>query len=235
MSKNESLDLSVVVPVFDEPLTIESVIEDLFNVLSMLGLSYEIILIDDGSPDRIHFERARFPDLKMVRNLQRQGSGAARKKGHALAIGQWILWIDGDATYETRDIPALWAARENQDQIVGCRRTDHGKLGRIRTLVKSIACTLASRIWDRPIPDLNSGLRLMRRESASKWIDCLPNGFSCTTTATLASLKKGQRLAFVPVQHYPRSPGSQSKFHPLRDTWLFLRTTLRWRPSRTDI
>jgi len=227
-----ALRLSVLIPVFDEPDSVGEVVADALGVVERLDARFEIIVIDDASTEPVGPKIGAHPAVTVLRRETRGGSGAARKQGFAAARGEWILWIDGDGTYPPAGIAKLWHHREGFDQVVGARERDFGRFALLRRTVKRLACLRASRRWRRRIPDLNSGLRLFRRDSATVWTEALPDGFSCTTTATLAALAHGQRVAFVDIGYRPRPAGSRSKFRPVRDTLGFLRTVERWKSRR---
>lgn len=218
--------LSVIIPVHDEPASIGEVVAEVVTKIREINIDFEIIVIDDGSTEPVRLTSEK--TLTILRRDRRGGSGSARKCGFASARGKWIVWIDGDGTYSAGDILKLWEAREGFDQVIGARNRDFGRLAWLRIGIKRLLCCRASQKWKRSIPDLNSGLRLFRRDAAEKWTDSLPDGFSCTTTATLAALSNGQRVKFVDIDYVSRSPGARSKFHPLRDTLRFIRTVERW-------
>lgn len=220
------INLSVIIPVHDEPASIGEVVAEVTTKLRQINIHFEIIVIDDGSSEPVKLAPEK--TLTVLHRVRRGGSGSARKFGSASARGKWIVWIDGDGTYSATDILKLWEAREGFDQVIGARNRDFGRLAWLRICIKRLLCCRASLKWKQSIPDLNSGLRLFRREAAEKWTDYLPDGFSCTTTATLASLSLGQRIKFIDIEYYPRRLGARSKFHPLRDTLRFIRTVERW-------
>jgi hypothetical protein len=75
-----------------------------------------------------------------------------------------------------------------------------------------------------PIPDLNSGLRVLRREALEPLLPILPDGFSFTTTCTLAMILRRQRVGYLPITYAPRR--GRSKLHPVWDTLGTLRLIL---------
>jgi YD repeat-containing protein len=103
----------------------------------------------------------------------------------------------------------------------------------LRLMVKRTSFLFASLLWLRWIPDLNSGLRVFRRECLLEWVHQLPDGFSCTSTATLAALSNRQRVEFVSIPYRSRTNGAASKFHPFFDTLKLWRAILKAR-ARTS-
>lgn len=229
--------LSVIVPVYNEGTVLGEFLVELAAALrSLHPRRFEIVLVDDASTDGALSQNPSIPELRLVRLCSRGGSGAARKAGVAVANGELIAWVDGDGTYEPRSLLQLLAQLGDADQIIGTRRTDHGRLKWLRLATKRASFLLASLLWWHWIPDLNSGLRIMRGRCVDQWIHQLPDGFSCASTATLAALNHGQRIAFAPIPYRARSPQHASKFHPVFDT-LRLWRTIFWmrlqRPART--
>ena len=231
-SNEEGLWLSVVVPVHNEGDQIAQTLRELNAVLvSQAPKRCEIIVVDDGSTDLALSRCCEIDSLRIIRLSSRGGSGAARKRGVAASRGCIIAWVDGDGTYDPESLLALVQIVESTDvdQVIGARSTDYGKLRWLRIGTKWAACAIASVLWHRYIPDINSGLRVFRRDSLLKWADRVPQGFSCTTTATLEALNHGQKLVFISVPYRPRRANTPSKFHPLFDTFRLLRTIFKLR------
>lgn len=219
-----TIKLSVVIPVHNEAPSLALLLPELKRRLDELFPdAHEILVVDDGSTDEIA-ATAQSAGVKLLHHAQRGGSGAARKTGSRAAAGEWIAWLDGDGTYPPEALVALLHALSTADQVIGARSTDYGRLRWLRLLVKGRTAKIASWFWRTQIPDLNSGLRVFWREQVMAWIDELPDGFSCTTTATLAALNHGQKIVFVPIDYRPRTAQTHSKFHPVWDTLRLWRT-----------
>ncbi len=234
-SESSSLHLSVVVPVYNESIALRVFVPELLKALrgALPGGRWEVVFVDDGSDDGgstfldQHEEGER---VIALRHPRRVGSGAARRTGSARARGEWVAWIDADGTYDPRDLEDLLRHAETGgcDQVIGVRSDEHGRWKRLRRAAKTFARSLASALLRTPIPDLNSGLRIIRRSCLAAWSGELPDGFSCTSTATLAALCRKQRVLFVPIRYRPRAPGSSSKFGPVVDTLRLFRVVLRY-------
>ena len=104
----------------------------------------------------------------------------------------------------------------------------------LRTPAKWIIRKLASYLSETDIKDLNSGLRAFRRDVAMQYVHELPKGFSCVTTLTMSFLGNGYKIAFFPIQYFPRA--GSSKFHWLKDTRRYIlqvvRMTLSYNPLK---
>jgi glycosyltransferase involved in cell wall biosynthesis len=226
--------LSVVIPAYNEAAALKVLLPEMQQALAKdFPGQFELIVVDDASTDDTSAVLARCEmPVVLFRHDKQRGSGASRKTGSRQAQGELCAWIDGDGTYGVEDLLALVAHIEGYDQVIGMRRTEFGPWLWLRWLVKCMSAKVAAVLWARPIPDLNSGLRVFRRDCLQVWLDELPDGFSCTSTATLAALNHGQRIRFHPITYHPRAVGTHSKFHPVKDTWRLWMTIARLRWNR---
>jgi hypothetical protein len=138
-----------------------------------------------------------------------------------------VAWTDVDLTYPNDRFPEFVAELEASkvDQVVGARTTEEGTLKFLRTPAKWVVRRLASYLVRQPIPDLNSGMRVFRRDVAERYLDLLPAGFSCVTTLSLSFLANDHTVHYIPIDYAPRA--GRSKFHPLKDTYLYVLQVLR--------
>ncbi len=232
--------ISVVLPVHNEEDCILATIDEVQNALKAAGLSFEILVVDDGSSDR-SVELARQRDVRIIQHKRNIGVGAARKTGILQAKGEVIVTTDVDGTYPNDQIPSLLRRFEETgcDMVVGARV---GKNVTFewphRALPKFLIRSLASYLTQHRIPDLNSGLRVIRREAALKYFYLLPDSHSWESTITLAFLCNHHTVEFVPIDYFKRK-GGRSTFAPLRDTYnyisLVIRTIMYFAPLRVFI
>ena len=218
--------LSVVVPAYNEAEGIAGVLAELEAALrgADAGLSYEILVVDDGSTDETAAIAER-TGQRVLRHGLNQGYGAALKTGLRAARGEWVVITDSDGTYPNDRIPELAAMMTNWDMVVGARVGDEVRVPLVRRPAKWALNTLASILVDTRIPDLNSGLRVFRRDLALHFLPILPNGFSFTMTITLAMLSEGYQVTFVPIDYFARR--GRSKIRPVYDTLNFLQLIVR--------
>ncbi len=232
----EDRDLvSVIIPAYNEEESIGGDLDIIFQAMDEAGLHYEVIVVDDGSRDRTAEIARKYPRVKLMQHSKNRGSGAARKTGVRQAQGSIIVMTDADGTYPNRDIPRLVAEMAEADMVVGARGKEAGTVRWLRTPAKEFLRRLASYLVESEIPDLNSGMRAMRKDLIERYWHLLPNTHSWVGTITMAHLADGHRVKFSPIDYFPRS-GGRSSFHPLRDTYnyflLIVRTIMYFNPLK---
>lgn len=219
------LEVSIVLPVFNEVGHVDDEIRRIRESMDRSGLSYEVIVVDDGSTDGTGDILDRIDNITLMRFRQNRGSGSSRKYGTLSAEGRVVVWTDADMTYPNNRIPELVGQLDGWDQVVGARISEEGAVKLLRRPAKWLIRKLASYLTGVKIPDLNSGFRAMRREVAEQFVYLLPKGFSCVTTITMAFLSNGYSVKYVPIQYAARA--GKSKFHWWRDTRLYLLQVVR--------
>lgn len=228
------LDVSVVLPVFNEKDHLLDEIRRIDTSLQLSSFSYEIIVVDDGSTDGSGDQLRQLEGIRLIQFARNRGVGAARKAGTRAARGRVVVWTDADMTYPNHEIPQLVKELDGWDQVVGARTSEQGTVKFFRVPAKWFIRKLASYLVEQPIPDLNSGLRAFRREVAAQFLHLLPAGFSCVTTVTMTFLANGYSVKYVPVEYLPRA--GRSKFHWWNDTKRYLiqviRLVLSYNPLR---
>jgi glycosyltransferase involved in cell wall biosynthesis len=195
-----SIELSIIIPVFNEAKNLAQ----LLGKIQSLQLSgAEIIVVDDGSTDH-SAEIALSAGANVVRHPYNIGNGAAVKSGMRAAQGRLIVLMDGDGQHKPEDIPKLLAEAANYHMVVGARAKG-SKLRFHRYVANSVYNLLASYVTRFNVRDLTSGFRVLSRREALRFIDLLPNTFSYPTTLTLAYLRSGLTVKYVPIQSLYRS------------------------------
>ena len=215
--------VSVVIPARDESGPLPAVIAGIRDALGKAGISHEVIVVDDGSSDGTG-ELARKAGARVLRHPYTMGNRAPGKAGIRAAGGDLIALMDADGQHDPADLPRLVEALgEEWAMVVGARVS--GQAGIHRALANRIYSGLASHVSGVRIPDLTSGFRVVRREAARKFLYMLPNTFSYPSTLTLALLRSGRPVRFVPITARPRT--GSSKIHLLQDGSRFLLIILR--------
>jgi glycosyltransferase involved in cell wall biosynthesis len=208
-------DISIVIPAFNEAKSLAQVLE---KIHALKLPQAEIIVVDDGSSDGTA-EVAMSAGANVVRHPYNIGNGAAVKSGMRAAQGRLILLMDGDGQHKAEDIPKLLAEVASYHMVVGVRGKG-SKLRFHRYVANTVYNLLASYVTQFKVQDLTSGFRLLSRRDALRFIDLLPNTFSYPTTLTLAFLRSGLTVKYVPIQSLYRS--GQSKISLITDGIRFL-------------
>lgn len=221
---------SIVIPAYNEERGAGPVMAELLETLKTQldpEIPVEVLVVDDGSSDRTCEVIAPFEGdvLRLVRHPRNRGYGAAIKTGILHAKHPWIMITDADGTYPNEFIPALLAERDFHEMVVGARTGEKAHIPLIRRPPKWVLRKLASILSRQDIPDLNSGMRIFRKDLAKKFENILPNKFSYTTTITLAMFSAGYHVKYVPI-NYLRREGA-SKIKPIQDTLNFLKLIIR--------
>ena len=218
--------ISIIVPVFNEQDGVTDTVRGIHGVLSAAVLPFEIIIVDDGSNDNTaQALRALRDAARVVRHPNNRGYGAALKTGIAVAAYDHIVIIDADGTYPSDRIPELAGAMAGHDMVVAARSGAGVHIPFARRPAKWFITKLAEYLCGQPIPDLNSGLRIMRKDVLMRFIGLLPDGFSFTTTITLAMISNGCRVHYVPINYNARQ--GRSKIRPISDTLNFIQLIIR--------
>ena len=136
-----------------------------------------------------------------------------------------IAILDADGTYPAGELPALLTLIQKADMAVGARVKPGAAIPSLRRFPKWLLGKWANYLADRRIPDLNSGLRVFRKNIAARYEGLFPNGFSFTTTLTLALECHGYVVQYHPISYSERV--GDSKIRPLQDTVNFFSLVLR--------
>jgi glycosyltransferase involved in cell wall biosynthesis len=190
---------------------------------------YEVIVVDDASTDNTAEIVKGFEDrgVKLIRHRDNRGGGFARNTGIKASRGDVVVVTDGDGTYPNREIARLLDTMEERDldMVVGARRKEAGTLRVLRTPVKWFIRKLAMWMSGFNIPDLNSGLRAMKKNVFMEFMELLPWGHSWVSTITLAMLSSAYSVEWVEIDYYHRK--GSSTFHPVKDTYGYLTLVIR--------
>lgn len=219
--------ISVVIPAYNEAEGIEKTLRQVLEHLSNLSISYEIIVVDDGSTDSTAEVVQTIPRIHLFKQSKNRGYGSALKTGIRLARYDAILIIDADDTYPAEMIPILTQEffDGQYDMVVGARVGKNVNIPLMRRPAKRVLRAFACYLVGMQIPDLNSGLRVFQKDLVKRWFPILPQGFSFTMTITLAILLNDYRIKFIPINYHHRK--GRSKIRPGRDTLSFFLTIVR--------
>ena len=203
--------ISLTFPVYKDERTISTVTEKAIQFLSSLSNKYEIIIVDDGSPDRsgeIADQLSReYPCIRVIHHSQNLGYGAAIRTGLAACSYEFICVIDGDDEYEIYDFEKLLKVRDYYDIVITFR---YKKLySNIRIFISWVYNIIIRFLFRTPYRDISTGIRLVRKsiiddiylESTSPFIGA---------ELVIKAMLNGYRIGEVGIQTFPRNFGKGS-------------------------
>ncbi|MFD3688721.1 glycosyltransferase family 2 protein [Nocardiopsis sp. NPDC058631] len=224
--------VTVVLPCYNEEDHVVDEVKRICAAMDGSGYGYELLAVDDASTDdtleRLRDVQTLYPHMRVIAFGHNGGSGTVRRIGSQRARGEFVVWTDADMSYPNERIPELVAmldADPELDQVVGARTQEMGSHKALRVPAKWMIRKIAERLTNTRIPDLNSGLRVFRRDVARPYLRLLPPGFSCVTTITLAFLSNQHPVRYVPIEYAKRA--GRSKFHFVSDAYRYILQVLR--------
>jgi glycosyltransferase involved in cell wall biosynthesis len=226
--------LSIVVPAFNEAEAIAPQVSSLREVAAKLPFPAEVIVVDDGSSDGTG-ELAEKAGARVVKNPANAGYGASLKRGIQAATHENIIICDADGTYPVARIPELVREAERGfDMVVGARTGRHYRGSLLKHPWRLVYLELCRFVTGVKIPDANSGLRLFKKKHAFEVFDDLCQGYSFTTTLTLALLSRGKFVRFYPIEYGARIGRSKVRFliDALRTTQLVAQAIVLYNPIK---
>lgn len=215
MNNNKTYSITIVLPAKNEAENLEI----LLPKIRKLHPDYPIIVVNDGSSDNTE-QVAIENDVITVSNPYSLGNGAAIKTGSKIADTDYILFMDADGQHSPNDIAALVdKLKEGYSMVVGARvGNSHANI--FRRVANFIYNKLASKITGFPVQDLTSGFRIVDRYLFNRFHYLLPNKFSYPTTITMALIRNGHPIAYVPIKAMSRL--GKSHINPIKDGLRFL-------------
>ncbi len=225
------MNYSLIVPVFNEERCLEHLKEDVFYILDKHKNVSEVIIVNDGSTDNtIEMLQNFFSSesvIKIISHKKNKGYGAALKTGIFKCSQGNVIILDADGTYPAKQLSRLMEVYEQKEDlmVVGARSGKHVKIPMIRRPAKWFIKKLAEFLVNEEINDLNSGLRIINKKMVHLFKGILPDGFSFTTTITLAMLASKYSIAYVNIDYFKRI--GKSKISPLRDFLNFIQLVIR--------
>ncbi|HMK51608.1 MAG TPA: glycosyltransferase family 2 protein [Thermodesulfobacteriota bacterium] len=228
----ENPEISVMVPVFNEEESLPLLIPKLVEVLNLLNISYEVILVDDGSSDgswEILKEMAsHHPFFRILRFKENRGSSAALVAGVREARGNKIVTLDSDLQNDPEDIPKLLGYLDQYDMAAGWRQKREDPW--LRRISSKIANGVRNRLSGENVNDSVCPLRVFRRECFKD----IPRFNGMHRFLPTLMKREGYRVIEVPVSHHPRRFG-EAKYNIRNRMWRAFIDLLgvRWMKRRT--
>jgi glycosyltransferase involved in cell wall biosynthesis len=209
----QPIELTVVVPVYNEGPTIEPVVRDVVEVVrDLVEDQGEVVVVDDGSTDgtgaivdRLATELA---EVRVVHQPNR-GHGPALLTGFDQAAGRWIAHLDSDDQIPAKELAGLWSERSGASLVLGVRvdRDDPPYRLALSRQVRRLVSVLAG----RPVADANVPCKLL---TADLWREARPllpdDTFAPSISLVMVAARRGHVLHEVPVTHRARTTGTSS-------------------------
>lgn len=214
-SSNDCPEVSIIIPAKNEAEGIGAVIARVRKVMDELACSYEVIIVDDGSSDETA-ARAHQAGAVVLCHPYNIGNGAAVKTGIRSARGRALVMLDADGQHPPEQIPQMLEMLGKYHMVVGARNSGSDTSVH-RNLANRVYNWFATYVCGRRIEDLTSGFRAVRAGVAREFMNLLPNTFSYPTTITLATVRSGYSLAYLPITGAKRHGNSKSKIKIFRD------------------
>jgi len=216
MDESKDVEISVVVPVYNEEANLPILVPKLTEVFDRLGSLYEMIFVDDGSSDGsrklLKKMASQVPSLRMVGLKQNRGLSTALLAGMREARGKIIVTLDSDLQNDPEDIPRLLEYLDRYDMATGWRQKREDPW--LKRIASRVGNSVRNRLSGESINDSACTLRVFKREC----LQDIPifNGMH-RFMSTLVKMR-GYRIVEVPVTHHPRKYG-ESKYNIRNRMW----------------
>ncbi|MBI5404659.1 MAG: glycosyltransferase [Candidatus Kerfeldbacteria bacterium] len=213
-TETRSAKIAVLIPCYNEAVTIKKVIEDFRRELP----TADIVVVDNNSTDA-SVEIARTAGARVIFE-RRQGKGNVVKKMFDDVDADYYVMVDADDTYHAADVHKLLAPamEDKADMVVGTRleAITQTSMNLVHQFGNRMLLGIINFSFRSKLRDLLSGYRMMNR-SYVEGIPVLSTGFEIETELALQAMERGFRVIEVPVAYQARPEGSESKLRPLRD------------------
>ena len=205
-------EVTVVIPVYNEEVGIQKLLNKIIEL--KLNETYEILVINDGSSDQSLEVIKKYP-VKVYSHNANKGYGAALKTGIRKAHGDKVIILDSDGQHEPDQIRVMAGLLDEYEMVIGTRDKESFQV-KTRQLGKRVIRWVGEFLVEQKLPDYNSGYRGFNRELIKGMLHIMPNGFSFSTTSTLAFLKEGYSIGTIPIRVEERV-GRSSNVNFFRD------------------
>jgi glycosyltransferase involved in cell wall biosynthesis len=203
--------ISLFFPVYRDEATVERVTAKALKVLAELASEYEVIIVDDSSPDNagaIADQLTRtYPEVRAIHHERNLGYGRALRTGFGAARYEWICFTDGDDEYEVDDLRRMFRLREHYDLIIGFRYAKRYSTWRI--FVSYVYNKILRWLFLTHYRDVSCGLKLIRKEVVEE-LDLISASPFIGAEVVIKTMLKGFRVGEVGIQTFPRQFGMSS-------------------------
>jgi glycosyltransferase involved in cell wall biosynthesis len=207
--------ISVFFPCYNDAATMPSMVLSSILALQQLTDDYEVIVVNDGSPDHVAMLLAElqksYPCLRVVTHEKNMGYGAAIRSGIGAATKDLIFYTDGDAQYDPREIKVLYAMLDEDIDMVNGYKIKRGDPW-YRLVIGKLYHWMVKLMFRLPVRDVDCDFRLMRRRIFDSVELESDSGIICVELMRKISAC-GFRIAEAPVHHFHRAHGKSQFFN----------------------
>jgi glycosyltransferase involved in cell wall biosynthesis len=195
---NAPKSVSIVIPAFNEQGTIDAVLSEISDYIAKRPeIAWEVIVVNDASSDSTAQHVVKWENVRLIQHPLNRGYGASLKAGIRAAKGDFVLTMDADGQHMAEEIDRMLPEAQDYDMTVGAR--DISTSPALRRPGKRLLNFLARYLLNEVIPDVNSGLRLMRRSTILPYLALCSDRFSFSLSSTMALVSEGHFVRFVPI------------------------------------
>jgi glycosyltransferase involved in cell wall biosynthesis len=228
---DDQKNISVIIPAYNESAGIRDLLEKIIK--EGYHKKYEIVVVDDGSTDNTADIARSFP-VKIFSHSVNKGYGASLKTGIRKASGDYVIMMDSDGQHDPKYLPKIAGMLASHEMVIGTRSEASFQV-KNRQVGKRLIKWVGEFLVEQKLPDYNSGYRGFNRSLIYGMLHIMPNGFSFSTTSTLAFLKEGYSIGTLPIDVAPRK-GRSSNVRFIKDgsktMMLILRIIMLFNPLK---
>lgn len=197
------MELTVVIPAFNEEQVIASTLREILDYLSKKFSSYEVIVVDDGSTDETAARVPRHPNVRVIRYAPNRGKGYAVKRGVMESRGALILFMDADNSTHIRELDHFMSEIEQSDIVIGSRALPSSRVivrqSRLKRSLGRLGNSIIRAILELPLRDTQCGFKLFHARAKELFEKQRIDRFGFDFEILFLAHKKGYRIFESPV------------------------------------
>lgn len=199
--------LSIILPCYNEAENIKRTVNDMLDFIGTLAITYEIIIVNDGSQDHTEKVLKRINNKHVIKLYHKtnRGYGAALTTGFTNAKHNWIFFTDSDGQFNIQNIVNFFPHTNSSDMIIGYRRRRQDTV--IRIINARIFNIVVRILFNLSVRDIDCAFKLFKKDVILK-NPLISKGALINTELLVKARKEGYKIHELPVDHYPRIKGN---------------------------